>query len=60
MLKSHYIPCAKRVGLIIAHHLNDTRPETEQPTTQGVQLREWVRRMCPFYYTHLLRLPPRI
>ncbi len=28
MLKSHYIPCAKRVGLIIAHHLKDTRPET--------------------------------
>src|SRR5258708_3988657 len=28
MLKSHHIPCAKRVGFIIAHHLQDTRPET--------------------------------
>ena len=28
MLKSHRIPCTKRAGLIIAHHLKDTRPET--------------------------------
>jgi len=28
MLKSHHIPCTKRVGLIIAHHLKDTRTKT--------------------------------
>ena len=28
MLKSHHIPYAKRVGLIVTHHLKDTRPET--------------------------------
>jgi hypothetical protein len=28
MLKSHHMPCTKRVGLIVAHHLEDTRPET--------------------------------
>jgi hypothetical protein len=28
MLKSHHMPRTKRVGLIIADHLKDTRPET--------------------------------